>query len=282
MIVVDVVHELDPPPVFSYTLAHSTVIKAYAQAGFRLNLIATNRAKSDCLIHSLSLATIEYANHLGRIVELERPKGFFEPIKVAVSPSIQPGSEVDVLGGKVWQIGGRAVELIQVTLARATVSGLYTFQFRVKAHLDGRAVSMSSAALTVLVPSQEEDVLRLKVAGRHYDSPIEALLKSSTEDWDKLQGYTARLDEFIYLGPTPVDVVRGVTDQQWLVRSLPVTDDGSGRKIYSSDTQSRIVHPLGIPVEEELFSVAEAGRRIFGKTGREGLLVRQVRRKGNK
>jgi len=161
--------------------------------------------------------------------------------------------------------------------------GLYGLQLvassGVRRNLDGQTVTMRSAELTLHVLSKSDDVLRLKVAGRHYDSPVPRLLSSAAKEWKKLKRLTSSLSHFVYLGPTPTDVSRGLIDREWFIRALPLEDDGPGGKIYSSMTESQIVHSLGIPVEEESYSIEGARRRVMGDDEMQGLVSYQLSRR---
>jgi hypothetical protein len=276
----DVAHGMDPPPAFHYLLRNGLPVKAYSLSGFQLLVSITNRSRSDCMVRSLNLLTIEFSNAQNRVVILEKPKGFFEPIEVDVKPSIHPGSEVDVLRGKIWQIAAGKTEVIRLTVPSDTTPGLYGFQLVAKAHLDGQTVTMSSAELALHVLGKGDDALRLKVAGRHYDSPLPRLLASTAKDWKKLKRLSSSPSQFVYLGPAPTDVIHGVSDTEWFIRALPVEDDGPGRKVYSSATESQIVHSLGIPVEEELYSIEDARRRVMGESEMQGLVSYQLSRRG--
>jgi hypothetical protein len=275
----DVAHSMDPPPAFHYLLRNGLPIKAYSLSGFQLLVSITNRSRADCMVRSLNLVTREFSNAPERVVILEKPKGLFKPVEIKVRPTIHPGSEVEAFRGEIWQIAAGKSEVIRLSIASDTTPGLYGLQLVAKAQLDGQTVTMRSAELTLHVLSKSDDVLRLKVAGRHYDSPVPRLLSSPTKEWKKLKRLTSSLRHFVYLGPAPTDVTRGLIDREWFIRALPVEDDGPGRKIYSSSTESQIVHSLGIPVEEELYSIDDARRRAMGEDEIQGLVSRQLSRR---
>lgn len=276
----DVTHQMNPPPAFHYIAVGDAVTKAYSLSGFQLLLTVTNRAHVECLVSSLTLFTQSYSNQSARILVQEKPKGFFEPIEVSVTPTTHPGSEVDVLCGKMWKIAAHSVEVLRLTLARQTIPGTYWLRLKARARLGEKDASMSSVVLIVNVLGKKDDVLRLKVAGRHYDSPVSTILGVPQKEWKSLKRRASRANEFVFLGPTSTDVIRGAKDTEWVVRALPVKDAGPGRKEFSTDTVSRVVHSFGIPVEEELYSVGETIRRISGHDEMQDLLLRQIHRRG--
>ncbi|MGA3239246.1 MAG: hypothetical protein ABSG03_23460 [Bryobacteraceae bacterium] len=276
----DVAHGMDPPPAFHYLPRNGHTVKAYSPSGFQLLVSITNRSRADCMVRSLNLLTSEFSNAHDRVVILEKPKGLCEPVKINVKPSIHPGSEVDLLRGKIWQIAAERTEIVRVTVASDTTPGLYILQLVAKAQVDGQTVTMSSAAITLHALGKGDDVLRLKVAGRHYDSPVPRLLASPGKEWKKLKRLASSASQFVYLGPAPTDVIRALADREWFIRALPVEDDGPGRKIYSSETGSQIVHSLGIPVEEELYSIEDACRRVMGGDETQGLASYRLSRRG--
>ncbi len=276
----NVVHKMDPPPAFHYVGIGNTVAKAYSLSGFQLLLAATNRSQSDCLIYSLRMRTLAYANHHRRVVVLEKPKGLHEPTQLVVTPTTHAGSDVDILSGKIWQVGKNAVDVLEVALANQTAPGLYWLQLQARARLGEREVSMSSVVLISHVLGKGEDVLRLKVVGRHYDSPMQRILGAPQKEWKQMKRIASSVRDFIYLGPTPTDVIRDSKDAEWFLRALAVEDLGHGQKQYSTSTDSRIVHSLGIPVEEEIYSVDTTIRRLSGCDEIQGLLVDQITRRG--
>jgi hypothetical protein len=276
----DVAHQMNPPPAFHYTAVGDVVTKAYSLSGFQLLLTITNRAQVECLVSSLTLFTQSYSNQSVRILVQEKPKGLFEPIELSVSPTTHPGSEVDVLSGKMWRIAANSVEVLRLTLASQTLPGTYWLRLKARARLGEKDASMSSVLLIVNVLGKKDDVLRLKVAGRHYDSPVSKILGVSQSEWKSLKREASRTNQIVFLGPTTTDVIRGVKDTEWVVRALPVKDAGPGRKEYATDTVSRVVHSFGIPVEEELHSVGETIRRISGHDEMQDLLLCQIYRRG--
>jgi hypothetical protein len=275
----DVAHLMDPPPAFHYVLRNTLPVKSYSLSGFQLLVSITNRSRADCMVRSLNLVTNEFSNAVDRVVVLEKPKGLFTPVEINVRPAIHPGSEVGVFPGDIWQIAAGKSEVIHLSIASDATAGLYRLQLVAKAQLDGRTITMRSVELALHVLSKRDDVLRLKVAGRHYDSPVPRLLSSAPKEWKKLKRLTSSLSHFFYLGPAPTDVIRGLSDREWFIRALPVEDDGPGRKIYSSRTESQIVHSLGIPVEEELYSIEDARRRVIGDDEMQGLVSYQISRR---
>lgn len=276
----DVTHQLNPPPAFHYTAVGDVVTKAYSLSGFQLLLTVTNRAQVECLVSSLTLFTQSYSNQPGRILVQEKPKGLFEPMEVTVTPTTHPGTEIDVLSGKMWRIAANSVEVLRLSLARQTLPGTYWLRLKARSRLGENDTSMSSVVLIVNVLGKKDDVLRLKVAGRHYDSPVSKILNVSQKDWKSLKREASRTSQFVFLGPATTDVIRGTKDTEWSVRALPVKDAGPGRKEFSTDTVSRVVHSFGFPVEEELFSVGETIRRISGQDEMRDLLLRQIHRRG--
>jgi hypothetical protein len=197
-----------------------------------------------------------------------------------VTPTTHTGSDVDLLNGKIWQIGKNAADVLEVALAKQTTPGLYWLQLQARAHLGERKISMSSVVLIVHVLGKNEDVLRLKVAGHHYDSPMQRILGAPQREWKQMKRIASSVRDFIYLGPTPTDVIRGSKDAEWFLRALAVEDMGHGRKQYSTSTDSRIVHSLGIPVEEELYTLDTTIRRLSGRDEIQGLLAGQIARRG--
>ena len=88
-----------------------------------------------------------------------------------------------------------------------------------------------------------------------------------------------RASVILFILAPPTDVSRGLIDREWFIRALPVEDDGPGGKIYSSMTESQIVHSLGIPVEEESYSIEGARRRVMGDDEMQGLVSYQLSRR---
>ena len=124
---------------------------------------------------------------------------------------------------------------------------------------------MSSVLLIVNVLGKKDDVLRLKVAGRHYDSPVSKILGVSQKRMEEFEarGFTDKPNRFLRPNHNRCDP-RSQRIPNGSVRALPVKDAGRGLKEYATDTVSRVVHSFGIPVEEELHSVGETIRRISG------------------
>lgn len=172
----DVTHQMNPPPAFHYIAVGDAVTKAYSLSGFQLLLTVTNRAPVECLVSSMTLVTQSYSNQSARILVQEKPKGLFEPIEISVTPTTHPGSEVDVLRGKMWKIAANSVEVLRLTLARQTIPGTYFLRLKARARLGEKDASMSSVLLIVNILGKKDDALRLKVAGHHYDSPVSKIL----------------------------------------------------------------------------------------------------------
>ena len=115
---------MNPPPAFHYTAVGDVVTKAYSLSGFQLLLTITNRAQVGCLVSSLTLFTQSYSNQSCTDSRPRKAKRhLFEPIEVSVSPTTHPGSEVDVLSGKMWRIAANSVEVLRFTLAQPDSTG---------------------------------------------------------------------------------------------------------------------------------------------------------------
>jgi hypothetical protein len=74
-------------------------------------------------------------------------------------------------------------------------------------------------------------------------------------------------------------VVNGSKDEEWFLRAVSIRDAGDGHKIYSGVEPSRVVYRLGIPVEEELFTIRDAFRRVVGADEMQKLLPSQLTRR---
>jgi len=138
----------------------------------------------------------------------------------------------------MWKIAANSVEVLRLALARQTIPGTYWLRLKARARLGEKDASMSSVLLIVNVLGKKDDVLRLKVAGRHYDSPVSKILGVPQKEWKSLKRKASRANEFVFLGPTSTDVICGAKDTEWVVRALPVKEAGPGRKEFSTDTVS--------------------------------------------
>jgi hypothetical protein len=276
----NLVHQADPPNALDYVYAEGAPVKAYANAGFRGLILITNGSKSTFTIHSLTLLTISYIRSTDRVLIVEKPMGFWEPVNLEVKPTIYPGSEVDLLAGKVLNVDPGSF-CILLTLAKGTPPGLYWLLVRAVGQVDGRSVRLNSPQIVLHVRSAAEDTVRLWVCGRYYDSPAEQLLVLPEDKWERIRELSEDDSQWTFIGPTPPDTLRGTKDQEWVLRAVALTDADNGAKTFSTQAESKVVFSLGTPLDEHIYSVKDAFQSAMGGDEAAQILPSQLRRKEN-
>jgi hypothetical protein len=273
---VNMVHQNDPPNAFDYVLADGAVVKAYTSAGFRGLILITNGSKSTFTIHALTLQTVTYLSSTDRVLILEKPMGFWEPVELEVKPTIYPGSEVDLLKGKVLNVEHGSFGMI-LTLAKETAPGLYWLSVSAVGQVDGRSVRISSSQTAIHVRSSSEDAVRLWVLGRFYDSPASQLLTLSDEMWGRVRELAKDEGQWTFLGPAPPETLKGMKDKEWLLRAVALTEAANGKKTLQGE--SRVAFSLETPVDEDIYSVSDALQHALGTDQASQILLNQLSRK---
>ena len=277
---VNMVHQNDPPNAFDYVLADGAVVKAYASAGFRGLILITNGSKSTFTIRSLTLQTVTYSHSTDRVLIVEKPMGFWEPVNVEVKPTIYPGSEVDLLEGKVLDVEPGSFGMI-LTLAKETAPGLYWLSLCVCGQVDGRSIRISSPQTVLHVRSASENTVRLWVLGRFYDSPASQLLALSNDLWGRVRDLADDSGQWTFIGPAPPETLKGLKDKDWLLRAVALTETADGKKTISLQAESKVVFSLGTPVDEDIYSVKDALQHTLGTDQASQLLLNQLNRRRN-
>lgn len=275
----NMVHQNDPPNAFDYVLAEGVVVKAYAGAGFRGLVLITNGSKSIFTIHAMSLQTVAYLRSTDHVLIVEKPMGFWEPIKLEVKPTIYPGSEVDLLEGKVLNVEPGPPFGIILTLAKETAPGLYWLSVSAVGQVDGRSVRISSSQTAIHVRTSSEDAARVWVLGRFYDSPASQLLALSDEMWGRVRELAKDEGQLTFLGPAPPETLKGLKEKEWLLRAVALTEAANGKKTFSLQAESRVVFSLGTPVDEDIYSVNDALQHLLGNDQASQILLNQLSRK---
>jgi hypothetical protein len=279
-ILFDVFHELDPPFRFDYWFRGNEITKAYTGSGFRLVAMITNNSERDLDIHSLDVITLEHEHISSRVLRLAKMKGLYDPIEIRFRPSTVPGASSNILGSRIWCVKARAQEAIRLSFQENLEPGFYDIIFRARGKCAGEAVDLYSPSFVVNVRDPGEDVLVLHVM-RHYDSAAPHVLKLDQASWNSLKAETASQSKMLFLGPSLVDIPRRIRDSTWLVREVFGTPSaGNDRSISIPFKQpSRILLDLGIPVEEELYSLTDAIQRVCGADSSMKLLPEQIARR---
>jgi hypothetical protein len=275
---VNMVHQNDPPNAFDYVLADGAVVKAYASAGFRGLVLITNGSKSTFTIHALTLQTVKYLSSTDRVLIVEKPMGFWEPVTLAVKPTIYPGSEVDLLEGRLLNVQPGSFGMI-LTLAKGTAPGLYWLSLNAAGQVDGRSIRISSPQSVLHVRSSSEDTVRLWVLGRFYDSPARQLLTLPHDMWERVREVANDDEQWTFIGPAPPETLKGVKDKEWLLRAVALTEAANGKKTLSLQAESKVVFSLGTPVDEDVYSVKDARHRALETDQASQILLNQLSRK---
>lgn len=274
----DVVHSMDPPREFTYTLINDQVVKHYTDNEFYLLCYISNLGREICHLHRLACFTEQYVVNNERTLRLVKPKGIFEPPVFRFRPSTSPGSETDVLNGRVWQIAGENREVIKLALSNNVPAGCYQVSFRALGTRGSVRVALRSASFPLRCGAASNELM-LMVAGKHYDAGAEAVLRSSDEIWNRLVALSQKRGTFLYLGPTLADVLNGRSKPQtWIVQRIQAEHDGQDL-VLDGSSEGELVVDLGIPIHEELYSLSTAAARAVGQDEWMGLLPVQLERR---
>ena len=107
------------------------------------------------------------------------------------------------------------------------------------------------------------------------------ILNYDDSTWENLKQLTTN-NKTIYLGPSPYEIQNRIVDQKWYIRSVetlktPIEDGYI--TIINPQKPSKIELDLNLPIDEELFSIDTAFKRITGQNGWQDLLPLQLERR---
>jgi hypothetical protein len=280
IILFDVFHELDPPYKFDYWFRGNEITKAYTGTEFRLIAMITNNSERDVDISSIDVITLEHEKVSSRVLRLAKMKGLYDPIEMRFRPSPVAGGLSNVLDSQAWRVKGRDQEPIRLTFQEDVDPGFYRIIFRARGKHAGETVDLYSPTFSVNVRDPREDVLLLHVL-KHYDSAAPHVLNLDKSTWNSLKAETRAKGVMVFLGPSLVDIPRRIKDSTWLIREVVGTPHaGDDRRISIPFNQpSKTLLDLGIPVEEELYSLTSALQRVLDADSSKRLLPQQIARR---
>jgi hypothetical protein len=276
----DVFHELDPPFRFDYFLQGDEVTKAYTQQEFRLGAVLTNNSNRPVDVHAFEVITLDFQHIETRVLRLAKMKGLYKPIELVFNPSTRVGGVSGILGPFAWRVESQNQEMIRLTLDEDSQPGLYRIMFRVSFTEGTELIKLHSPSFLLRVGDSTDDVLTLHVF-RHYDSAAEYVLRLEESKWRLLKGRTSAGDSIVFLGPSSYEISKRIEDSTWIIREIagvPLTDGRPGIEI-SYGQPSTILLNLGVPVEEDLYSLADAIGRVSGQDRWQSLLPKQMERR---
>jgi hypothetical protein len=276
----DIVHKHDPPHAFDYVKTDGGVVKAYNSTEFRLLVIVTNPTEKPFDAYALDAATLDYRAVNSRVLQLNKPKGFVEPVKISFSPSSHIEAGVNVFGEKVLNVRAAGSEYVELLLDSNVRPGLYHLMFTLRGRSGGNEVTRHSPVFVFHVQGPDADVLTLQVGGRHYDSPAEQVLNLPRTAWKMLKREVRSSNKDIYLGPSPHEVINRKPDRTWLIRGVKTRPAEEENTVpFSMVEPSTVIMDLGTPVDEELYSTDDAFDRSFGTDKWQNLLPVQLNRR---
>jgi hypothetical protein len=240
----------------------------------------TNPTKTSFHVHSLRVTTQGYGKVGGRVLRLVKPKGFIEPAQITFSPSVNVGSSVDILDGRVWAVNPKSTEHATLLLDRGTSPGLYQVGISVSGQRGSETVARLSPTFAFHVEAPGCDMLTLYVVGRHYDSPASQVLRLPRQEWMRLKREACAANRRLYLGPSPDEIIKQKTDRTWIIRAVRASlGSVEHSEAWGTAEPPVVVMDLGTPVDEELYSTRAALDRIMGTDGWQDLLPKQLDRR---
>ena len=284
-VALDVVHQLDPPDSFDYTMISGRIVKAFTPMDFRLLLTVTNHMAAPLDIHNISIVTLAHSSEVDRVLRLSKPKGIFNPVELTFRPTTTVHGEVEVLKGKIWRVAPRSTEIACLLLDDNTAPGVYEFLVSARGNVAGQSIHVESCRFALHVPSEHEDILKLNVKGRHYDSPACQVLNLPEDSWRLVKNEVKKQDQAVYLGPSEHEILHGIQDERWVIRRLashPIQDGALSGRLLSPEQQSIVILDLGTLVDEELYSLEIARLRMTGSDSWQDLFDLQIQRRQDK
>lgn len=272
----DVVHKQNPPRELAYFRLDG-MIKAYTACEFKLQMLFTNKASEEVIVHTLKCKTMRYLPlEQCRVLCQVKMKGIIQPEKMVYQPSTVPSGEVSVFEEVVLKVKSNTLEIICAELSTGCRPGYYELEFIAEASTVQGTQRVSSPIFPLFIQGENHDVAHLQVIGKHYDEPASAILNLDSDNWKILTA--KKRDKILWLGPTiPEITVRNQSYSQWNIRSQPLTLHAESSAIPEGDPQTEI--DLQVKVTEELFSVKMASDRGSGNWAPSQWLSEQMNRR---
>jgi hypothetical protein len=168
--------------------------------------------------------------------------------------------------GHILNVGVNQDEFVLLELDTKKITpGYYELIFEAKGRSNGKDLTMYSGVFPLHVREPDADLMRLYTVGKFYDTPIVDVLNLPQEKWEELKELNGT--HMAYLGPTMREVIRGVRDTKWKIRTIQVTPTQDNNQYYSDvemDKPSKLYHNFDKEVTEKLYSREDSFQKILG------------------
>jgi hypothetical protein len=266
-LVFNVVYARGLPFSYDYFILDDELVKAYSEVDFRLNATITNKTNKTFIIQEIKVKTLRYES-IGRkrVIRQFKQKGNIEHLKLKFIPKQYAEGEVQLNEGNLFEVKDNSIECIEFKLSQKCEPGYYELIFEINC-IDGeKSFSLFSPIFQLHKKSITNDILKLCVVGKYYDTPVKNILELDERTW--MTAKRELLNHIKYLGPTINDTAQDKEKPQtWAINLLKGKRDKTNG-VYALDIkstrQAKLLVDLNIPIEETIYTKEDAFREVLG------------------